>query len=384
MTTAPWTVRAAAATPQHRERAVDALRALAMAGVVLGHWLVTALVATPNGAVHQRSPLTSIPWLTPLSWVLQTLGLFFFVSGYSAARGLTGSSTRQWLTTRLRRLLPPVLMFLGAWLVVRLVLSAAGTESWTVHTVDKLALSPLWFLLVLVVLLPLTPAVAAADRRHGPWVAGVPLAAVAVLDLARYRLWPGMPDPLSYVNVLLAWLVPYAMGVSAARLRPGRRAGVVLAGAGALAGALLVLEAGYPAALVGVPGANRSNLNPPSLLTVMLALTQVGLALLWWQRLTALMRRPAWWAAIVLLNLSAMTIFLWHQSALLTVTFAGHRWLGDPAGLMGSPDGLAWVAHRLAWLPVFAGVLALFLLLTRPARPRDQGRPTRPQADRIA
>ena len=33
-----------AATPPQRDRAVDALRALAIAGVIGGHWLVTALV----------------------------------------------------------------------------------------------------------------------------------------------------------------------------------------------------------------------------------------------------------------------------------------------------------------------------------------------------
>ena len=35
-----------AATPAHRDRTVDALRALAIVGVILGHWLVTALVVT--------------------------------------------------------------------------------------------------------------------------------------------------------------------------------------------------------------------------------------------------------------------------------------------------------------------------------------------------
>ena len=34
-----------AATPPQRDRAVDALRALAIAGVIGGHWLVTSLVA---------------------------------------------------------------------------------------------------------------------------------------------------------------------------------------------------------------------------------------------------------------------------------------------------------------------------------------------------
>ena len=37
--------RIEAATPPGRDRAVDGLRAVAILGVVLGHWLVTALVA---------------------------------------------------------------------------------------------------------------------------------------------------------------------------------------------------------------------------------------------------------------------------------------------------------------------------------------------------
>jgi len=51
-----------AATPAHRDRTVDALRALAIAGVILGHWLVTALVpagshaaATGTAAISARA-----------------------------------------------------------------------------------------------------------------------------------------------------------------------------------------------------------------------------------------------------------------------------------------------------------------------------------------
>jgi hypothetical protein len=53
-----------AATPAHRDRAVDALRALAIAGVIGGHWLVTALVCggSPHGTVlSDNSPLASMP-----------------------------------------------------------------------------------------------------------------------------------------------------------------------------------------------------------------------------------------------------------------------------------------------------------------------------------
>jgi len=42
--------RVDAATPADRDRTVDALRALAIAGVILGHWMVTALVLTRGRA----------------------------------------------------------------------------------------------------------------------------------------------------------------------------------------------------------------------------------------------------------------------------------------------------------------------------------------------
>src|SRR5262249_59399381 len=82
-----------AATPAHRDRTVDALRALAIAGVILGHWLVTALVLGSGRAghgLHDQSPLAAMPYLTPLSWLFQTLAVFFLVGGYAAAPSYRG------------------------------------------------------------------------------------------------------------------------------------------------------------------------------------------------------------------------------------------------------------------------------------------------------
>ncbi len=58
--------RVGRATPAGRDRAVDALRAAAVLGVVLGHWLVTALVSD-GSALRTASPLKDMPWLTPVS-----------------------------------------------------------------------------------------------------------------------------------------------------------------------------------------------------------------------------------------------------------------------------------------------------------------------------
>jgi peptidoglycan/LPS O-acetylase OafA/YrhL len=152
--------------------------------------------------------------------------------------------------------------------------------------------------------------------------------------------------------------------------------------AGGAGTAVLITWAGYPASMVGVNGAAISNLNPPTLAAVTFGVAQVGLALLLRPLLARLMRRPLAWAAVALVNLSAMTLFLWHQSAFLAVTMAGTL-AGRLPGLLTAPSGPAWIAERLAWLPVFAAALGMAWLLfhrferrsagLRPAGPRSAG-----------
>ncbi|KQW00714.1 acyltransferase [Streptomyces sp. Root369] len=341
-----------AATPPERDRAVDALRAFAILGVVLGHWLVTALVADGD-ALHTASPLQHMPWLAPISWAFQTLAVFFLVGGHVATRGYTSARARgttygQWLTSRLSRLFKPVAVVLALWTVVATALLLTGAQFETVRTLVKLALSPMWFLLVFSALTAATPLLL---RLHPLW----PLVVVLHVDIARFGL--GGPDWLGWVNLAAGWLVPYTVGAAWTRGElEGRRAGWLLFGGGAVVTAMLVAWAGYPASMVGVPGASVSNLNPPTLAAVTFGLAQCGLALLLRDRLRSGMRRPAAWAAVALVNLSAMTIFLWHQTALMATTATGLA-AGRLPGLHTVPDGLGWVAARLAWLPVF--VLAL-------------------------
>ncbi len=75
--------------------------------------------------------------------------------------------------------------------------------------------------------------------------------------------------------------------------------------------------------MVGVNGAHISNLNPPTLAAVTFGIAQCGLALLLRDRLARWMRCPLAWAAVALVNLSAMTLFLWHQTAFITVSTLG-------------------------------------------------------------
>jgi hypothetical protein len=148
----------------------------------------------------------------------------------------------------------------------------------------------------------------------------------------------------------------------------GRRVPALMLAGGAAATAALIAWAHYPASMVGVNGAHISNLNPPTLAAVAFGIAQCGLALLLRDRLARLMRRPLAWAGIALVNLLAMTLFLWHQTAFITVSSAGLL-AGRVPGLLTSPANGLWVAERLAWLPVFAIVLsALWLAFRRAER----------------
>ncbi|MGW3103013.1 acyltransferase family protein [Streptomyces sp. NPDC001100] len=347
-------LRLDAATPPDRDRAVDALRAFAILGVVLGHWLVTALVAD-GGTLHTASPLRDMPWLAPISWVFQTLAVFFLVGGHVATRGYASARARgttygQWLAARLARLFTPVAAVLVVWTVTALALLLSGTDFDTVRALVKLALSPMWFLVVFAGLTAATPLLA---RLNPLW----PLAVVLHVDLIRFGL--GGPSWLGWVNVAAGWLVPYTLGAAWTRGELDRaRAGWVLLAGGTAATAALVLWAGYPASMVGVPGTTISNLDPPTLAAVTFGLAQCGLALLLRDRLRRALRRPLAWSAVALVNLSAMTVFLWHQTALMATT-AVTLPAGRLAGLHTRPDDLTWVAARLAWLPVFALALTV-------------------------
>jgi fucose 4-O-acetylase-like acetyltransferase len=346
--------RIEAATPPERDRAVDALRALAIAGVIGGHWLVTALVPGGGQTLRDASPLASMHLLDPVSWIFQTLAVFFLVGGYSAALGYRGGYLT-WLRRRMARLSRPVVMLAAVWIPVTAGLCLAGVSEQVIRTVLTLVIDPLWFLCVYAVMTALTPVAMTLARRFGAYAAIMPAGVVAGVDLLRFGL--DGPGWVGWLNVVAGWLVPYQLGVAWAlgSLR-GRRGPALMLAGGAAATAALIVWAGYPASMVGVNGSAISNLNPPTLAAVTFGIAQCGLALLLRDPLRRWMRRPAAWAVVAVANMSAMTLFLWHQTAFILVNSAGLL-AGRLPGLATAPADPAWVAERLAWLPVFAVVL---------------------------
>ncbi len=348
-----------ARTPAHRDRAVDGLRALALLAVPTGHWLLGGFTLDADGGLHNASPLTAFGGLAPASWVLQMLGIFFLVGGYASALsyGRRPGTTGAWLKGRMVRLGRPVLGVTAVWALAAPVLYAAGVPEATLRTGATLVVQPLWFVGVYVVVTALTPYCVRAARRLGGWAAAPLLASVAVVDFLRYGpLADSVPSWLALVNILPGWLFAYQLGVSWGEGRIGRRCGRLLLAGGALLFAALLVVFHYPASMVGVPGAVRTNSHPPSLLVLALAAAQSGAAVLLRDRIAKLLARPALWAPVVVVNLCAMTILCWHQTAMLAAAVPG-AFAGAVAGLTTAPDSVGWIAARVAWMPVFAVLL---------------------------
>ena len=109
----------ARATPESRNRYVDFLRALSIAAVVIGHWLIAAPHLL-EGELVAGHMLGIQPWTRWLTWGFQVMPIFFLVGGYSnaaswAAAQRSGLGYSAWLTARLRRLIGPVLPLLALW-----------------------------------------------------------------------------------------------------------------------------------------------------------------------------------------------------------------------------------------------------------------------------
>ncbi|WEH42035.1 acyltransferase [Streptomyces sp. AM 2-1-1] len=369
MSLAALAARIESRTPAHRDRAVDGLRALALLAVPAGHWLLGGFTRSGDGALHNASPLSTFAGLAPVSWVLQMLGVFFLVGGYVSALSYRrrAGSARVWLGGRLARLGRPVLGVTAAWAVLAPVAYLLGVPGDTLRTGATLVVQPLWFVGVYLVVTALTPVCVRLAERLGGWAAAPLLGAVATVDFLRYGPYAdSVPSWLSLLNILPGWLFAYQLGASWAVGRIGRRGARFLLLGGAVLFAVLLLVLHYPASMVGVPGEARTNSHPPSLLVVALAAAQSGAAVLLRERIGRLLRRPALWAPVVIVNLSAMTILCWHQTALLAAAVpASLVGSGAVPGLTTAPDSLGWIVARVLWLPVCAGLLVLIARRTR-------------------
>ncbi|MBM7820826.1 hypothetical protein JOE63_003303 [Cellulosimicrobium cellulans] len=406
--TAPLPVEDGARRPR-RDVFVDAVRALATLSVLTVHWLMAD--ATWDGE-HLRignALAHGAGWT--VTWLLQVLALLFFAAGASAAYGLQRgpdggrspglagarrvvarpsaladlAAGARLAGRRVPRLLRPVGVFVGAWVVAIGVLLAAGLPGDAVRSLATLAPQLLWFLAVYLGLVVLTPLLRRALHAAGWWTVGALVAAPLAVEALRFGAGA---ERLALVDVVLVWAVPYAIGLLYADARSGTRVvrrgrvvpvavlprPVVLVGVGLAAAtlaALLVAVGPYPVSLIGMPGDAMSNLGPPTAPVVLHAVALVALALA--------ARGPlVRWAdgrgrtVVAAIARRSMTVYLWHLTAMIVVVGIVLVVLDQQLPAPGSAD---WWASRPVWFGAFALVL---LGISRLVGRFEDARPARP------
>lgn len=355
--TSPKLTDLAAGTPDTRDRYVDAVRAAAILTVVLGHWLI-AVITWDGSGVRATNALAEAPALQWLTWVFQVMPVFFVVGGFANRAALLSGRRRGdagaagYVRSRIVRLSAPVLPLAVTWIVAGPVLRLAGVDAATVDLVTRTMAQPLWFLAVYLLVSALAPVTLRLHERRPVLTVAVLAGATVVNDVLSLPF----VHSANYLTVfVLAHQLGYALG-DGTLLRLARRHQLTLVAVGAAALALLTGPGPYPRSMVGVPGDATSNMSPPSVAIVALTALQLGLVLLARPAATrALHRSRRLWTAVIAVNASIMTVFLWHLTALAvgaTLLLAGPLPFPQPA-----VAGAIWWATRLPWLATMAVVL---------------------------
>jgi len=351
--------------PPERNRYVDFLRALSILAVVVGHWLVAAPYMK-DGAVEGGHLLGILPWTQWLTWGFQVMPLFFLVGGFSngmswAATLRKGGSYESWYSGRLQRLINPVLPLFLIWTLVAMFGTLAGIERGVVAMAAQLALIPVWFLSVYLMVAAVVPLTWRAWQRWGFGSFWALVAGAVAIDVAALRF--GVPY-VNFLNFAFVWLAIHQLGFawSEGRLTPGR---ALLWGVGGLVALGLLVGLGpYPVAMIGVPGAGLSNSMPPTIGLLALGIAQAGFALALEPAGRRMLDNIGIWTSVVLVNGMIMTIYLWHLTAFVLVMVAA--WLLGGVGLDVQPGSAAWWLARPVWFALY--IVALFPLIMAFAR----------------
>ena len=347
------------ATPADRDRYVDLLRLFSIVVVVLGHWLM-AVVTLDGGSFSGTNALDEIGGIWILTWLLQVMPLFFFVGGFSNLRSWDSTRSKDlgypaFLSTRVTRLIAPVLVFVAVWIPTAIALEWSGATA--VVTATELLAKPLWFLAVYMLAVALAPAMITLHRRYGALMPVVLVAGAALVDIARIAFDVPL---IGYLNFAFVWLFAHQLGFfyadgSLTKLRSRTHLAIGIGGLTAMAG--LVATGIYSPSMVGMATAKISNNSPPSICLIAMTVWLVGLAMSLRPAGRRALERPIAWKAVVVGNSMIMTMFLWHLTALF-ITAAVFLPAGFPQPQAGTSD---WWAQRPAWIAAMALVLAVLV-----------------------
>jgi hypothetical protein len=345
-------------TPPERERVVDFLRAFSIICVVIGHWLIADISQDADKNIVGSNALTELEYGWLLTWFFQVMPIFFFVGGYANFVGVRSFKRRNlgyaaYLTSRVRRMLKPVITLLLVWIPVNFVLDWQNVRSEDFASLlSKLVTQPLWFIGVFIIVTALAWPLYLVHEKWGVKFILVTACIPFLVDWLRF----GVDIPaIGYLNIFIwVWIhqlgYAYADGTLLANADSKTQAfstrtwkkfgGLIMATLGALglffcsgikeinnieflnnlAERFHLDDLPYPPSMVGLPGEAISNMNPPTVVIMFLAITQIGLVIVFRDRLQKMLQGERIWTFTVAINSMILTIFCWHQSALCIVT----------------------------------------------------------------
>jgi len=348
----------ARATPPERERVVDFLRAFSIICVVLGHWLISNVTQNSNGDIVGKNALEGLQFGWLLTWFFQVMPIFFFVGGYANFVGVRsfrrkGLPFAAYLTSRVRRMLKPVMALLAVWVPTTFLLDWRNIRSEEFSSLlSKIVTQPLWFIGIFVLVTALAWPL---YSLHEKWGAKFLIFGAFVPFFVDWMRFGFDIEPIGYLNIFI-WIWVHQLGFAYAD-------GTLLANASKESGPLrtqawkkyigltmtilgatgLFFCSGikkfgdvsilntiatkfnlhdlpYPASMVGLPGEKISNMNPPTVAIMFLAVTQIGLVIVFRDRLQKLLQGHRIWTFTVMVNSMILTMFCWHQTAMVLVT----------------------------------------------------------------
>jgi len=352
------------ATPAGRDRYVDFLRALSIAVVVCWHW-VFSITQWRNGRLTMPNPIGDVPLLWGLTWILQIMPLFFFVGGYANSASWTATrrsheGTTDFARRRLNRLYRPLVAFACVWSAFELIMRTVNPAYPGVLHYGVVVFVPLWFLGVYTIVTLLTPLTHRLHREVGALGLALLGSAIALADFGRFHY--GL-ESLGLLNSLLVFLFAHQLGYfyrdgTLTKIARRGQAAILVA---ALTMLIVVTGSGiYPHSMVAVGRDPISNMFPTTACIAILAVFQAALAMLIRPVVTRWLERRSVWKTVVAANGVAMTVFVWHMTALLIVIKA----INELGLQMLSRPTTAWWIQRPFWLiapgAVLAGMIALF------------------------
>ncbi len=356
---------------EERDPYPDALRALALLIVVLGHWAAT-LPRVENGILVDTDHILDV-WAPAglYTWLVQVVPLFVFVSAAVSSQGVQqrldrGEPHLHWWADRALGLARPTVTYLVV--LTGFVLTAFFTRDGVLGPLNHSLTVHLWFLLILLGVQLLLPFCVWADRRWGLKAVVGLILLIAAVDLLRARP-TGAADLLAFgarvtdthdyfgwINIVLAWVLPQQLGIAWWHGRFfGRRIGLGLLLLG-FAWLGLAVAIGYPVSMVNGNVGGDTNLLPPTLALLGVMWVQVGLVVLFETPVRNFLKRQKMGPWMAMFGALGLQLYLWHKLAELPATWLGVRldWPID-AGMPGEPG--FWIG-RLEWIGLCALMLA--------------------------